>query len=259
MFSIASFLDDANDNAPAILQPSISVLTNYAASRTNNSPLSVIYNPENGFAYSGSNRSVVLKYCPTSVAKLNYLQSFAVGSLFAPLVLGNKLVENQEICISIETAVNYRSSLDVEPNQDNSGHKSIVAPVVGGVVGGCIALLVSLLGVWIWRRRSHRAKVFAFGDRIKRERRGLRGRYQSEDKDSDVNLQDTILPLSPRDEVLITPYHTGTETEANALVHQFRPPLSATRREKFAPPDLETVEDSQGDSSLAFSDAESSV
>ncbi|KLO15801.1 hypothetical protein SCHPADRAFT_243997 [Schizopora paradoxa] len=222
MFSIASFLDDANDNAPAVLQPSISVLTNYAASRTNNSPLSVIYNPENGFAYSGSN-------------------SFAVGALFAPLVLGNK------------------STLDVDPVHDTSGHKSIVAPVVGGVVGGCIALLVSLLGVWIWRRRLHRAKVSTFGDRIKRERRGLRGLYQSEDKDSDVNLQDTILPLSPRDEVLVTPYHTETDSEANALVHQFRQPQSATRREKFAPPDWETVEDSQGDSSLAFSDAESSV
>ncbi|KLO15787.1 hypothetical protein SCHPADRAFT_938384 [Schizopora paradoxa] len=71
MFSIASFLDNASGESPAtlqILQPSISMLASYAATRVNNTPLATIYNPENGAAYAGIN-------------------SFAIGSLFAPLVL----------------------------------------------------------------------------------------------------------------------------------------------------------------------------
>ncbi|KLO07475.1 hypothetical protein SCHPADRAFT_881683 [Schizopora paradoxa] len=58
MFTIASFLSEAIDDAPATLQSSLSMLTNYATSNFNSSPLAVVYNPENGMQYSGSNRFV---------------------------------------------------------------------------------------------------------------------------------------------------------------------------------------------------------
>ena len=56
MFSFASTLDDGANNASVVLQPAISVLTQYASSQTNNSPLAIIYNPESGVPYSGINR-----------------------------------------------------------------------------------------------------------------------------------------------------------------------------------------------------------
>ena len=56
MFSVASILDEGANNAPGVLQPAIAVLTHYASSQTNNSPLAIIYNPENGVPYSGINR-----------------------------------------------------------------------------------------------------------------------------------------------------------------------------------------------------------
>ena len=56
MFAISGLLDEEAKNAPVLLQPAISVLTQYASSQTNNSPLAIIYNPESGVSYSGINR-----------------------------------------------------------------------------------------------------------------------------------------------------------------------------------------------------------
>jgi len=56
MFSVANVLDEGANNAPGILQSFISVLTHYASSQTNTSPLAIIYNPQNGVPYSGINR-----------------------------------------------------------------------------------------------------------------------------------------------------------------------------------------------------------
>ena len=56
MFAIASILDEEAANAAVALQPAISMLTHYATSQTNNLPLAIVYNPENGVPYSGINR-----------------------------------------------------------------------------------------------------------------------------------------------------------------------------------------------------------
>ena len=58
MFAVASTLDEDGANAPSVLEPIISVLKDYASSSTNNTPLGVVYNPENGVTYSGQNRLV---------------------------------------------------------------------------------------------------------------------------------------------------------------------------------------------------------
>ena len=58
MFSVASFLDDANDNTLAVLQPSVSMLSDYAAAVVNHVPTSIIYDSESGVQYAGSNRRV---------------------------------------------------------------------------------------------------------------------------------------------------------------------------------------------------------
>ncbi|KLO15800.1 DUF1793-domain-containing protein [Schizopora paradoxa] len=59
MFSISSFLDGTNDDALVVLQPSVTMLSNYVTAPVNNSPISIIYNPENGMQYGGSNRQVL--------------------------------------------------------------------------------------------------------------------------------------------------------------------------------------------------------
>ncbi len=55
MFSVASTLDDVT-NAPLLLNSAVTALSNYAASKQNNSPLAVVYNPETGSQLTGSNR-----------------------------------------------------------------------------------------------------------------------------------------------------------------------------------------------------------
>ncbi len=56
MFSIASLLEDGATNELPMLQSTVSVLKDYVSSHTNSSPLAIVYNPENGVPYSGSNR-----------------------------------------------------------------------------------------------------------------------------------------------------------------------------------------------------------
>ena len=58
MFSVASFLDDTNDNALAVLQATVSMFTDYAASVVNHVPNSILYDSESGLQYAGSNRQV---------------------------------------------------------------------------------------------------------------------------------------------------------------------------------------------------------
>ena len=62
MFSVASFLDDTNGNALAVLQPTVTMLTDYAAAVVNHVPNSIIYDSESGLQYAGSNRQVVQTY-----------------------------------------------------------------------------------------------------------------------------------------------------------------------------------------------------
>ncbi|KLO15793.1 hypothetical protein SCHPADRAFT_243465 [Schizopora paradoxa] len=122
MFAISSTLDDQGANAPTVLQPIISVLKNYAAS-TNFTPLAVVYNPETGVSYSGSN-------------------SFAVGALFAPLVMGNM------------------SGVSPTPNSSENvpGQKSSMMRIVA-ITAGTIGVILFLgLGFLAWRRRSHRSR-----------------------------------------------------------------------------------------------------
>ncbi|KLO15797.1 hypothetical protein SCHPADRAFT_243920 [Schizopora paradoxa] len=198
MFSIASFFNDPNDSTPSWLEPSISMLTRYAASPSNTSSLSVIYNPDTPVQYSGSN-------------------SFAIGSLFAPLVLGSNPPPG-------------KASV-----QGSSGHKNIVAPVVGGVLGGCFTLFVLSLGIWIRRRGSHQGNPIALMSGIKRGWRGLRKR---EDEISEVETRCVIFPPasgSSRDEGSISSFHLDDEFAADASlrqVHQSRASIRKVRSDQ---------------------------
>ncbi|KLO15788.1 hypothetical protein SCHPADRAFT_938385 [Schizopora paradoxa] len=63
MFSVASFLDGVQDDAfetLQIIQPTISMLRNYATSPRISVPVSIVYNLENGLPYAGTNRSVLV-------------------------------------------------------------------------------------------------------------------------------------------------------------------------------------------------------
>jgi len=183
MFSVASILDEGANNAPGVLQPAISVLTHYASSQTNNSPLAIIYNPENGVPYSGIN-------------------SFAVGALFAPLVIGNK------------TSLGSTTS----PSQGQNSHKLAVGPIVGGVLGGTIALLAVGIIFVVWRSRRAMGYKRDNVDRIMQER-GL------QDHDGlNPEFHNTLTPS----EVLVSPFEMSTSS------HMLSLPVVAARG-KFAP------------------------
>ncbi|KLO05329.1 DUF1793-domain-containing protein [Schizopora paradoxa] len=116
------------------------------------------------------------------------------------------------------------------------------SPIIGGIVGGMIALLISFLGIWIWRRNSHVVDAYNSGNGRRRTKRQLLG----------CRRQGTRVPRTssiPLDE-------DETATGTNTLVHQ---PHFIARREKFAPSHWDSVNSSQPDSSIVFSDTNSSA
>ncbi|KLO15790.1 hypothetical protein SCHPADRAFT_938386 [Schizopora paradoxa] len=128
MFAITGVLNEGDENAALILHPAISMLKNYVAAETYNSSFAVVYNPQNGMPISGSN-------------------SFAIGSLFAPLVIETK------------------SKPGALPGQDSSSSQKFpIQKIVGGVVGGVIAVLLLILGIRAWRRISRQTVVTPLND-----------------------------------------------------------------------------------------------
>ncbi len=106
------------------------------------------------------------------------------------------------------------------PGQGTSSHKAAIGPIVGGVVGGACALLISGLGFLAWRSRN-----MSGGDQIVRKR----GRNDSSDLGSEARSQG-VLPPSAED--LILPFDVPTATNGTRIpLPQFIP-----RREKYPPP-----------------------
>ena len=60
MFSIANALDSQAPNAILFFQDALSQYIEMTA-KTNNSPLAIVYNPENGLSFTGTNRYFLAK------------------------------------------------------------------------------------------------------------------------------------------------------------------------------------------------------
>jgi len=113
------------------------------------------------------------------------------------------------------------------PGQGTSSHKAEIGPIVGGVVGGACALLVSGLGFLAWRSRRWRSRRHTFGgDQIVRDR----GRNDSYDLSSEARSQGaSVLPQAPSAENLISPFEVPSATSnTRTPLPQFIP-----RREKY--------------------------